>query len=99
VFNDGSLEPGLSYTVTIATYGSTAGGLSASDFAVVAENFSFNGTPSVGLSGSALTVSFATTAVPEPGTILCFSAASLGLASWIRRRRNAKACDRAQADG
>jgi hypothetical protein len=29
--------------------------------------------------------------VPEPGTILGIAAAGMGLAGWVRRRRNAKA--------
>jgi autotransporter-associated beta strand protein len=87
LFNDGTLEDGLSYTVTVATFASTTGGLSDTDFVLVAENFSFSGTPVVSLTATTLVITF--TPVPEPGALLGLAAAGLSAAGWARRRRSA----------
>jgi hypothetical protein len=82
--NTGQLEIGVSYTVVVATYGSTAN-LVQTDFTIGApEGFGFDGTPLVTLSPTQLTVTFVP--VPEPAAVL--GVAGLGLAAgWAARRR------------
>ncbi len=85
--NDGSLDFGQSYTVTVATYGSLTD-LTAANFALAAEGFVFSGTPVFDLGPTALTVTF--TPVPEPATVLAVAAAGLA-AVGLKRRRAAAA--------
>jgi autotransporter-associated beta strand protein len=82
--NDGSLDFGQSYTVTVATYGSLTD-LTSANFALAAEGFVFSGTPVFDLGPTALTVTF--TPVPEPATVLAVAAAGLAAVGLKRRRR------------
>jgi|GEM_PF-5673122 len=84
--DDGTLDFNLVYTVTIATYASVGGGLSASDFTAVAENFIFASPATIDVNATSLTVTFTPTPVPEPVTVGLIAAAGLGMGRFIRRR-------------
>jgi hypothetical protein len=83
LFNDGTLNLSGStiYTITLATYGST--NATATNYTVLADNFAFNGSPTVTVGSTILSISF--TPVPEPAAALGFAAVgAIGLR--LRRR-------------
>jgi len=81
-----------SWLIATATGGITGtptlGTVSGTDFAAYA-SANNPGAFSLTTSGNNLYLN-ATSPVPEPGTILGLSVAGMGLAGWVRRRRNAK---------
>jgi len=85
LFNDGSLEFGQAYTLTIAGFANSSG-LAASDFTLVGENFTVT-SGSIVLNSTNLQVTFTPTPVPEPSTVFGFSALGLGLVGGIGRAR------------
>jgi fibronectin-binding autotransporter adhesin len=86
LFNDGTLNLNgtTAYSITVATFGST-NTTAGTNYTVLADNFSFSGTPTVNLTGgTALTVSF--TPVPEPVAVFGLVAVGLGARRLARKR-------------
>jgi autotransporter-associated beta strand protein len=84
--NDGTLDMGQTYTVTVATYGSQSS-LTAANFVLMADGFDFIGSPALDLGPTALSVTF--TPVPEPATVPAVAAVGLAAAGLARRRMRA----------
>ncbi len=88
LFNDGTLNFGQSYTLTIADFTSTsfAPGTNTGEFTVVAENFTLQSSSYV-VTASTLTVTFVPAPVPEPSTVFGIAVLGLGLIGGVARGR------------
>ena len=94
VGSDGTLVNGSSYTRKLIDYTGLSGGLSQGTFtdstpggfSVAGTGFDI-GTWSLVFGADSANLTFLVTPVPEPASVLGVTAAGVGLAGWVRRRR------------